>query len=126
MSTQNEVGYISTQRVGETIPQFRRVKLDASGNWLMADAADGDLWSGVIQHDAASGDLATVRLRNTPGTFFVQASDANISRGVAASTGAIYPGDDGTVVGATAATRLKLVALETPASGQIFEVGPVG
>lgn len=120
MSAQNEIGY-KTFTSGEALAKFRRVKLDTDGEVVYADAADGNDWIGVTQHaTSASGELVVIRLRNTPGTYFLTAANT-VDVG-----DQLFPANDGKVSGDASGTTVQLVSVEAATLDSIFEAAPGG
>lgn len=75
MSAFNESGQMSFT-AGEDLAAHRRVKRGSAGEVVYADASDGNNWIGVTIHAKVSGRQVTVRLRNSPGSFFFTADSA--------------------------------------------------
>lgn len=116
MATQNDSGFQSFTTAA-AISAHRRVKVDSNGQINLA-TNDG-VAVGYIQHDAASGELATVKLVNAPGTFFAVA-DTSITRG-----DAVYASTTGRVTGiSTTRMILGYAKIASAANLDVIEVLP--
>ncbi len=107
---------VKAYAAGEALAKRRRVKLDASGDVVYADA--GDEWIGITEYAVSSGDDVGVRMRTDSGTFKVTAAGA-FSQG-----DVLYGAADGKVDDAEAGPA-QFIALEAAsADGDIVEALP--
>lgn len=116
MASQNDSGFPS-YLTSAALSAFRRVKLDSSGQ---INLASNDATAiGFIQHDAASGDPATVKLGNSSGTFLAVA-DTAITRG-----DPVYPAASGKVSGTVvSSTIIGYAAIASLANLDVIEIVP--
>ena len=116
MATQNNTGF-QTFITTAAISAYRRVLLDSSGQ---INLASNDATAiGFIQHDAASGDPATVKLGSASGSYFGVA-DTAITRG-----DAIYPAASGKISGTVVSgTVLGYAAQASSANLDVIEIIP--
>jgi hypothetical protein len=108
----------------EALEQYRRVKLDGSGNVVYADAADGDSWIGTTEHAVPTATPVAILTRTAEGTrFFTASATEAIDAG-----DKLYPADDGKVTKTAGALKaLGFTALadgSAAADGDIFEAIP--
>ena len=103
MSTQNVTGFISLTP-DANVESFVRVKLNATyGSCSLAGATDE--WVGITQEaqTLASGKPVCVRLRNSPGTFFMRAGGTGIAANAVlygeAATGRVDDASAGGAIG---------------------------
>ena len=121
MSAINESGF-QAFTAGADLAAHRRVKRGNAGEVVYAMASDGNNWIGVTIHDKVIGRQVTVRLRNSPGTFFFTANS------VIADTLQLKVADDGKVDNAsTGVAAIPFQANEAAsADGDVIEALPFG
>lgn len=125
--SQENIG-TKTYRAAEALAAYRRVKLDASGDVVYADA--GEAFIGVTTQAVADGELVAVALRSASRTYKAVAAEAFALGAVlyGANDGKVQDTANGTAQGsaleaATAAGDIVEVLFDNGAAGSI---GPAG
>jgi hypothetical protein len=120
MTTQNDNGF-ATFTAAEALAIYRRVKLSSTSNRTVAYADAGEKAIGVTQAAAEStGDLVTVKLFTTPGTFKLTAKTSMATR-----NGNVYGADDGYVDDAASGGIIGYNLDTASGVGAIIEVAPI-
>jgi hypothetical protein len=118
-STENTSGYITLPATAAALTPGLRVNVDSSGNVSAAGVSGG--WIGATIAAVAASGNATIRLRNSTGTYQLQAAGA-ITKG-----SRLFAAASGQVSSSTSSgDPLHLVALEAAgAQGDIIQCAPM-
>lgn len=113
---ENTSGYRTFTATAAALTAWERVKLDSSGNMLVAGADDD--WIGVVVQDVAASGRGTVKLLSAPGSLQLTASAAIAAGAELFGTASGRVDDAGT-------TSTGYVSVEAAtAAGDIIEAVP--